>query len=137
MPNVTVRSYQISFTLVLLLAAGIFVPITIALTYMWATRTMTFVVEEPLSITSFPNVLNTHPGENKTLDITIENNANINYSVILNFVVNDTGYQQTYMAFSNTTYTINPGSNNITARCEIAKKAPPTQLSLTIEFQRE
>jgi len=137
MPNVTVRSYQVSLIFLLLLAAGILVPITIALTYMWATRTTSFVVEEPLSITGFPNMLSTHPGENITLDITIENAASINYSVMLNFILNDTGYQQTYMTFSNTTYTISPGSNNIAAWCEVAKKAPPTQLSLTIEFQRE
>lgn len=137
MPNVTVRSYQISLMLVLLLAAGIFVPIAIALTYMWATRTTTFVVDEPLSITSFPSVLSTHPGENMTIDITIENIANINYSVWLNFGLNDTEYQQTYATFSNLTYTVSPGSNILTAWCEIAKKAPPTQLSLSVEFYRE
>jgi hypothetical protein len=137
MRYVTVRSYQISFILVLLLAAGILGPIAIALTYMWATRTTTFLVEEPLSITGFPSALSTHPGENKTLNITIENNANIDYSVILNFFLNDTVYQQTYMNFSNTTYTIIPGSNNITAWCKTAKKAPPVQLSLTVEFHRE
>jgi len=137
MPHVTVRSYQVSLVFLLLLAGGILAPITIALTYIWATRTTTFVVEEPLSITSFPNVLSTHPGENKTLDITIENAANINYSVILNFILNDTEYQQTYVSFSNTTYTIGPGSNSIAAWCEIAKKAPPVQLSLTVEFHRE
>jgi hypothetical protein len=137
MPKVTVHSYQVSLTLLLLLAAVILLPITVALTYMWATHTMTFVVEEPLSITSFPSALNTHPGENKTLDITIENTANINYSVILNFILNDTAYQQTYVNFSDTTYTVSPGLNNITAWCETAKKAPPAQLSLTIEFHRE
>lgn len=104
---------------------------------MWATRTTTLIVEEPLSITSFPDVFNTHPGENKTLDITIENTASIDYSVTLNFVLNDTAYQQTYMTFSNTTYIIVSGSNNIAAWCEIAKKAPPVQLSLTVEFNRE
>jgi hypothetical protein len=137
MHYVTVRSYQISFILLLLLAAIILGPIAIALTYMWATRTTTYVVEEPLSITNFPSALSTHPGENKTLNITIENNANIDYSVILNFILNDTVYQQTYVNFSNTTYTINPGSNNITAWCKTAKKAPPVQLSLTVEFHRE
>jgi hypothetical protein len=95
------------------------------------------VVEEPLSITSFPSAISTHPGENITLEIVIENSANIYYSVILGFSVNDTVYQQTYMEFSNTTYTVGPGSNNITAWCAVAKKAPPVQLSLTIEFHRE
>jgi hypothetical protein len=41
------------------------------------------------------------------------------------------------MSFSNITYTIGSGLNNITAWCTTAKKAPPVQLSLTIEFNRE
>jgi hypothetical protein len=124
--------------LVLLLAACILGPIAIAITYMWATRTLTYIAEEPLSITSFPSTLSTHPGENSTLNVTINNNAYINYSVTLNFILNDTAYQQTYVSFSNTTYTIHPGSNSITAWCKTAKKAPPVQaLSLTAEFQRE
>jgi len=104
---------------------------------MWATRTTTFLVEEPLTITSFPSAISTHPGENATLDITIENSANVEYLVTLNFVVNDTAYQQTYMSFSNITYTIVPGSNNVTAWWTTEKKTPPAQLSLTIEFHRE
>lgn len=136
MPYVTFRSYQISLLLVLLIAAGI-LGSAAALTYMWATRTSTYVVEEPLSITSFPATVSTHPGENRTLTITIENKANINYSVTLNFTLDDAGYQQTYMNFSDTTYQIGSGSNNITAWCTTAKKAPPAQLNLTIEFYRE
>lgn len=134
---VTVRSHQLSLILILILEACIVGPIAFALTYMWATRVTTYVVEEPLLITSFPGVLNTHPGENETLNISIENSANIEYLVTLNFALNDTVYQQTYMNFSNTVYTIKPGSNNITAWCETSKKAPPAQLSLTIEFNRE
>ena len=137
MPYVTVRSYQVSLTLLLLLVACILSPIVFALTYIWATRTTTFTIEEPLSITSFPSVFSTHPGENKTLDIIIENSASVDYSVILDFILNDTQYQQTYMNFSDTTYTIGPGLNNVTAWCLTAKKAPPSQLSLTIEFHRE
>jgi hypothetical protein len=136
MPYVTFRSYQISFLLLLLLAAGILGP-AIALTYMWATRTATYVVEEPLSITSFPSAVSTHPGENQTLEITIENNADSYYMVTLTFIVDDTGYQQTYMNFSHISYRIDPGSNSITAWCTTAKKAPPAQLNLTIEFYRE
>jgi hypothetical protein len=137
MRYITVRSYQISLTFLILLVAAILGPIAIALKFMWATRTTTFVAEEPLSVTSFPTILSTYPGENITLDITIENAADIDYSVTLTFVLNDTAYQQTYMTFSNTTYTIVPSSNNIVAWCEIAKNARPEQLTLTVEFNRE
>lgn len=138
MRYVKIGSYQISIIfLVITLVAGILGSFAVALTYWWATRTIPYVVAEPLSITSFPSSLSTHPGENQTLDITIQNTANINYSVILNFILNDTQYQQTYISFSNATYIINPGSNSVTAWCATAKKAPPVQLSLTIEFHRE
>lgn len=136
MPYVTIRSYQLSLAFLLLLIGAILGPIAIALTYMWAARTTIYVVDEPLSITSFPSAVSTHPGENQTLDITIENSANVDYLVILSFILNDTEYQQTYMSFSNATYTINPGLNNVTAWCATTKKAPPVQLSLTIEFHR-
>ena len=136
MPYVTFRSYQISFLLLLILAACILGP-AIAFTYMWATHTSTFVVEEPLSITSFPSAISTRPGENKTLEITIVNSASVYYAVTLIFIVDDPAYQQTYMAFSNITYMINPGSNSITAWCTTTKKAPPATMDLTIEFYRE
>ena len=136
MPYVTIRSYQVSFMLLLLLIAGILAP-AVALTYLWATRTTTYVIEEPLSITSYPTAISTNPGENTTLNIVIENSANIDYTVLLNFMINDTVYQQTYMQFSNLTYTVDPGSNNVTAWCFTAKKSPPAQLTLTIEFRRE
>jgi hypothetical protein len=121
---------------VLLLATCIIVP-TVALTYLWASRTLPYVVDEPLSITDYPSIIRTHPGENSTLNILIENSADVDYSVTLSFAVNNTIYQQTYMQFSNLTYTITPGSNSIAAWCVTDKKAPSVQLSLTIGFHRE
>jgi hypothetical protein len=138
MRSITIGSYQVSIILLaIILAAGILGSFAIALTYMWATRTIPYAVVEPLSITSFPSSLSTQPGENQTLSITIQNSANITYTVLLNFTLNDTQYQQTYVTFSNTTYTISPGLNSITAWCATTKNAPPTQLDITIEFYRE
>jgi hypothetical protein len=133
---VTIRSHQISLVLILILEVCIVGPIAFALTYVWETGVTQSVANEPLSITSFPSVLNTYPGVNETLNMSMENSANIDYLVTLKFILNDTVYQQTYMNFSNTVYTINPGSNNITAWCETSKEAPPAQLSLTVEFNR-
>jgi hypothetical protein len=81
-------------------------------------------------------VINTNPGENETLNVSMENSAKIDYLVTLNFVLNDTAYQQAYMNFSNMVYTIKPGSNDIAAWCEISKEAPPARLSLTVGFTR-
>ncbi len=131
------RSYQISLVFVIMLVLAIVGPIAIALTYLWATRTVDFSVVEPLAITSFPSSFTTHPGENRTLNVTIVNTANVNYSVTLAFTLNDTNFQQQYATFSNYTYIIVPGTNNITAWVDTAKKASPTALSLTIQFFRE
>jgi len=109
----------------------------VASTYLWATRTLPFVIEEPLSITDFPSAFNVHPGQNKTLDIEITNSANISYTITLNFALNDTAYQTLYVTFGNNTYNISAGINYIQAWCEVAKKAPPTSISLEIEFYRE
>ena len=122
----------------LLLVLAITSPIIVdASTYLWATRTLPFVIEEPLSITDFPSAFNVRPGQNKTLDIEITNSANITYTVTLDFALNDTAYQTLYVAFSNNTYNISGGVNYIQAWCEVAKKAPPTSISLSVEFYRE
>jgi hypothetical protein len=133
---VTIRSHQVSLVLILILEVCIVGPIAFALTYTWETEVTKSVATGPLSITSFPSVINTNPGENETLNISIENTANIDYVVTLYFVLNDTAYQQAYMNFSSTVYTISPGSNNITAWCETSVEAPPARLSFTVGFTR-
>lgn len=132
---VNIGRYQVSLLLLVLTVIGPI--IVVASTYLWATRTLTFVVEEPLSITAFPSVFNVRPGENKTLDIEITNSANITYVVTLDFALNDTTYQTQYVIFSNNTYNILAGINHIQAWCQVAKKAPPNSISLAVEFYRE
>jgi hypothetical protein len=133
---VTIRSHQVSLVLILILEVCIVGPIAFALTYTWETEVTQSAATGPLSITSFPSVINTNPGENETLNISMENSANISYMVKLYFVLNDTAYQQAYMNFSSTVYTISPGSNNITAWCETSREALPARLSLTVGFTR-
>jgi hypothetical protein len=133
---VTIRSHQVSLVLILILEVCIVGPIAFALTYTWETEVTQSAAKGPLSITSFPSVINTNPGENETLNVSMENSAKIDYLVTLNFVLNDTAYQQAYMNFSNMVYTIKPGSNNIIAWCETSKEAPPARLSLTVGFTR-
>jgi uncharacterized membrane protein len=133
---VTIRRYQVSA--ILLIATGLVIPlVVVAATYFWASKTIPLSVEEPLTVTNYPATLNTHPGENKTLDITITNSANIDYGVILVLTLNDTVYQQSYVEFSNNTYNIVPGSIQIQAWLKVGKKAPPANLQLTVEFHRE
>ncbi len=136
MRYVTIGSYQVS--VLLLLMVLIVCPIISAATYyLWTTRMMLISVDEPLSITDYPASLHVHPGENKTLDITVTNSANVNYSVTLTFALNDTVYQESYVTFSNRTYNVLPDVNQITAWLFVDKGAPPASLELTVNFYRE
>ena len=133
---VMIRGYQVSATM--LIAAILLVSVAIgAGAYLWATRTIPVSVEEPLAVTNYPVTISTHPGENMTLNITITNSASVDYAVTLRFALNDTTYQQTYVQFSNYTYTIVPGSNQIQGWLKVAGNAPPADLELSVQFQRE
>lgn len=105
--------------------------------FLWTSKTITISVDEPLSITGFPSSLHFHPGENDTLAITIQNSANANYSVSLTFALNDTDYQQSYVQFSNYTYVIKPGTNEIDAWIFVASDAPGGWHELTVDFYRQ
>ena len=134
MRYVTLRSYQLSPVLLLLL---LMTPIAFGATYyLWSRKTVSFSVDEPLTVSDFPRSFQVHPGENKTLDITITNTANVTYAVTLMFSLNDTIYQQAYVTFSNHTYTITPNTNLLQAWMAVAKKAPVAYLALTVDFYR-
>jgi len=135
MRNVTIGRYQVSVLLLLIITVAS--PIVFAAAYLWVVRTIPFSVDEPLSITDFPTSFHVHPGENKTLDITILNSADVNYSVTLVLALNDTAYQESYVILSNYTYNITPSTNHIRAWIFVDKKAPPAWLELQIDFHRE
>ena len=133
--TVTIGPFEVSIAILLIpIIASASV---LAATYLWTTRTITVSVEEPLSITDCPTTMHLHPGENKTIDITIQNLATTNYSVRLNFALNNTAYQEAYVTFSNHTYNITPSTNQIKAWIVVDKKAPPVNVELTVEFYRE
>ncbi len=137
MHNITLGRYQISIMFLIILVAAVIGPFAVAATYLWASRSISFVVDEPLSVTDFPTGFRVHPGENRTLNMTISNSANIDYSVTLFFSLNDTVYQESHVVFSNHTYLIRPGSNGIHAWIYIAKKAAPVNLEIQVSFYRE
>jgi hypothetical protein len=128
-------AYDIS--VIVIITLGVLLGTVAAATYMWATKTVDVSVEEPLNITNFPSAIRTHPGQNQTLDITIENVASVSYTVTLIFTLNDTAYQTQYVTFSNNVYAISPGTNQIIAWMATDKQGSPTNLQLTIQFYRE
>ena len=136
MPNIQVGVYQVSVLLIMIVIAAGSIVVTAAW-YLFARSSVPLVVEEPLSISSYPDTIHVHPGENKTLDVVILNSASINYAVALVFSLNDSVYQESYVTFSNLSYNIVPGSNNIVAWLFVQSGAQPAFLGLDINFYRQ
>ena len=136
MPSLQVGVYQISVILILMIiiAAG---SVVTAAWYLFASSSVPLIVEEPLSISDYSNVIHVHPGENKTLDVTILNSATIDYTVTLVFALNDSAYQEAYVTFSNLSYNIVSGSNAIVAWLFVERGAHPASLNVSISFYRE
>jgi ABC-type lipoprotein release transport system permease subunit len=132
---IRIHGYDVS--IILFIIIGALLGTVAAATYMWTTKTVDIQIEEPLTVTSFQTALRTRPGENLTLDITIENTATVTYTVTLTFALNDTAYQTAYVTFSNQTYTITPGTNNITAWMLTDRSAPRAEIQIAIQFSRE
>jgi len=131
-----VGNYQVSIVLLLMIAVSSTVALG-ATYYLWTQRTIIISVDEPLSITVLPSSVHFHPGENQTLAITVQNSATANYSILLAFTLNDTDYQQSYVQFSNYTYNIVPGVNDIVAWVSVAGDAPSGWHELTVDFYRQ
>lgn len=133
---VNIGRYQISIILFIAVFASL--SVVVATTYyLWATQVIQLTVDEPLTILECPSELNIHPGENKTLEIKIQNSASVNYSIKLVFTLNNATYQDSFVEFSDYTYTLSPGVNIVKAWMAVSKKASPARLELKIDFYRE
>lgn len=104
--------------------------------YIWTSVTISLEVEEPLKILSYPKKLKLYPAETKEFNVTIKNSASSNYTVVLDFSLDNETYQDSYVTFSNETYTVIPNKQNLTAWLKVESYAPPIETSLTIDFHR-
>jgi len=104
--------------------------------YVWYTLTIQFEVKEALKLLEYPTELSLYPGETEEFNVTIENQASTNYSVILDFQLSNTTYQDNYTTFSSEIYKVIPGQQNLSAWVLIESYAPPVNASLTINFHR-
>jgi hypothetical protein len=107
-----------------------------AAAYIFATVKFSVNVEEPLSVVDSPSLPSLYPNMTEGFNVTVSNAAAVNYLVSMAFSLNDTSYQQSYVTFSNETYTVLPGLNNLTAQISVAPDAPPAQLELTVALSR-
>jgi hypothetical protein len=104
--------------------------------YVWQSVTIPFRVQEPIEIISYPNELSLLPGETKQFNVTVNNHASMNYSVVLNFYLSNITYQNMYVTFSNETYTVISGQQILSSQVSVESYAPSTSMSLNIDFIR-
>ena len=104
--------------------------------YIWTRLTIPLEIKEPIEILDYPPQLSLYPGENKSFQISLVNHASVNYSVILDFSLENTTYQDNHVTFSNEIYRVAPGQQNLTAWLMVESNAPPINTSLSVDFKR-
>jgi len=105
--------------------------------HVWTTIVIPLEVKEPLEIISYPSELSLFPGETEEFNITVQNHASVNYSVTLEFSLDNTTYQDNYVTFSNELYNVIPGQQILSAWLVVESQAPQLDASLTIRLYRE
>lgn len=104
--------------------------------YMALTFTVPFEVKEPIEVLYYPSRLSLYPGDTLQFNVTVRNNALQNYTVILDFSLDNMTYKNSYLTFSNETYFVGPGVHNLTAWVTVSPDAPPTNAILTVNLFR-
>lgn len=105
--------------------------------YSWQTTSIPLEIKEPIEILDYPSAISLFPGEKEALTVTVQNLASVNYSVSLDFSLNDTAYQAAYVTFSNENYTIVPGKQTLDAWLTVAPEAPIGIFLITVSVVRE
>jgi hypothetical protein len=105
--------------------------------YVWKNLTVQVEVKEPIEILHYPSSLSLYPGETKEFNVTVDNHASVNYSVVLDFHLENATYQEVYTTFSNKIYAVLTGQQNLTAWIQVGGNAPSINTSLTVSFARD
>jgi len=105
--------------------------------YVWETLHVPLEVKEPLEILSYPSKLSVYVSDRLMFNVTVMNHSSKNYSVTLDFSLNNATYQSNYVSFSNEIYVVKPGQQNLVAWLEVAPGAPSIDETLTIRFSRD
>jgi hypothetical protein len=90
-------------------------------------------IKDPIEIIDYPSSFSLFLGETQEFNVTLQNIGTMNYSCVLEFILNDTAYQNKYIKFSNEIYTVVPGKQNLLAWLTVSPNAAPASLLLTIK----
>lgn len=104
--------------------------------YLWPTVNVPLEVKDPIEIINYPSGFSLFPGESRNFTITVQNNAPVNYSVILDFSLNDTFYQAAYVTFSHKVYVVEPGQHDLAAWLAVGLDAPAANVLISIAARR-
>lgn len=104
--------------------------------YMLLTVIIPFEVREPLEILYYPSKLGLYPGETEYFNVTVQNHASRSYDVFLDFSLDNATYEDKYVSFSNETYIMHPGIQNLTAWLNVSADAPAIDATLQVDFYR-
>lgn len=133
--SIKIGEHSIPLWLIVVLLISI-ISVGVLADYIWKTIFLSVEIKEPLEIVSYPSILSLYPGETKEFNVTLRNHASRNYTVILNFSLDNETYQNLYVTFSHETYTVVSGQQNLLAWLKVEPYAPPTNTSLTIDLRR-
>jgi hypothetical protein len=104
---------------------------------LWPNVTIPISVTEPIEILNYsPTSIELFPGEFENISITVQNHADLNYSVILSYQLNDTAYQHSFVTFSNEIYEVPNGVTGLDAWLLVEPNAPAINATLIIDVQR-
>ena len=104
--------------------------------YKLLTILIPFEVKEPLEILDYPSKLSLYPGDTFYFNVTVRNYASINYTVFLEFQLDNETYQTNYVTFSSEIYIVPPGEHNLLAWLRVEPHAPPINTLLSVNFIR-
>ncbi len=131
--SIKIREHIIPLWLVAVLAISV-IGVGVLANYVWNRLTIPFEVKEPIEILYYPSKLSLFSGITEEFNITVKNHASANYYLDLDFHLSNTTYQDNYVTFSDETYTVVPGQQNLTAWLIVESNAPPVSTSLTIDL---
>ena len=131
--RITYHSNSIKLIAVLLVVATCGVVLAY---YGWQTVTIPIQIKEPVEALSYPSQLSLYPGETLDFNVTIKNDAPINYSVALEYYLSNVTYQSKYVTFDNEVYTVYPGQQNLATWLKVETDAIPMSDTLTVQIVR-
>jgi hypothetical protein len=127
------RDFRLLGLIVLLVSAT---SVGVLASYALQPEEITLEIKEPIEILEYPSGFSLFPGETVEFNVTVLNQASINYLVTLVFRLNDTEYQARYVTFCNESYTVVPGTQSLAAWLTVSPAAPPANLLLSISLVR-